>query len=165
MDVLKKVYERLFAITALIFPIMEVIFYFSGKVFLMGSQSSGLKAFYMAYLLPISTIYQNNSTIIFGILVFIFIQASKGRPFLTKFIRFNIVQSCLLSIVCQCTGGLFYVIPKSLLYGSVGYFAATVIFFSFLGVIMYSAGSIAAGRYPKIPVITNAAKLHIQRGA
>ena len=102
MDILKKVYERTFSITALVFPIIEVVFYFSGKVFLMAYQNVPLKTFYMSYLLPISKFYENNAALIFGIMVFSFIQASKGRPGLTKYIRFNIIQACLLSIICQC---------------------------------------------------------------
>ena len=163
MDILKKVYERTFSITALVFPIIEVVFYFSGKVFLMAYQNVPLKTFYMSYLLPISKFYENNAALIFGIMVFSFIQASKGRPGLTKYIRFNIIQACLLSIICQCLGALFYLTPKSFLYGSFGYFSAAVIFFGFLGMYGYSVGSIAAGRYPKIPFITDAAKLHVQR--
>jgi len=158
---LKTLVERLLSISALIFPFVEIVSYFGPKVFL-GTESVALRSFYLNYLVKISSFYTENNLLIFIFMIWVFIVCSRGSVPLTKFVRFNIIQAILLNIICSCWGVIYTFLPIVLRESLLG-----VIFsnFSFLGIVLfitYSSLLIAYGRFPTIPIISEAARIQVQ---
>ena len=154
--------ERGLSITAFIFPLTEVISYFGPKVFL-GTESEVLRNFYLTYLLKLTTFYTENNLVIFIFMVWIFITCSRGAVPLTKFLRFNVIQAILLNIICSCVGVTFTFLPIVLRESMIGLIFAN---FSLLGMVVlisYSSLLIIYGRFPRIPVISEAARMQVQQ--
>jgi uncharacterized membrane protein len=160
---LPQVFERCLAIMAFYFPFIEVSAYFGPKVFL-STENLTLKIFYVNYLQKLSSFYEANIYLIFILMVGIFITCSRGTVPLTKYVRFNIIQAILLNIVCSCIGSIFVFLPIVLRESAIGILLATFLYLGTLLVIAYSTLLILYGRYPKIPVLSEAAKLQVQRG-
>jgi uncharacterized membrane protein len=94
----------------------------------------------------------------------IFIVCSRGTIRLTKFVRFNVIQAILLNIVCQCIGSIYGFLPIILRESTLGVLLANFFYFGTIIIMAYSSFLIFCGRYPKIPILTEAAKLQVQRG-
>jgi len=156
-------FERGLAISSFIFPLIEICYYFGAKVFL-GSSNVALKIFYLNYIAKLSNFYQANVYLIFIFMVGIFISCSRGTLPLTKFVRFNIIQAILLNIICSCIGSCFLYTPIVIRESTLGILLANSIFLGILSLIMYCSLLIVYGRYPKIPILSEAAKLQVQRG-
>ena len=169
--VLKKIWEkyillfveRSLSILAFIFPFIEVSSYFGPKVFL-STESVALRSFYLNHLVKISTFYTENNLLIFIFMVWIFIVCSRGSLPLTRFVRFNIIQAILLNIICSCSGVIFTFLPIVLRESMIGVIFSNFLFLGIMLLISYSSLLIAYGRYPKIPIISDAAKLQVQQG-
>lgn len=155
--------ERLLSIAAFIFPFIEVASYFGPKVFL-STESLALKSFYLNNLVKISTFYTDNNLLIFIFMVWVFITCSRGSLPLTKFVRFNIIQAILLNIICSCAGVIFTFLPIVLRESMLGVIFANFLFLGIVLLIAYSSLLITYGRYPRIPVLSEAAKLQLQQG-
>jgi uncharacterized membrane protein len=160
---LSKISERLIAILAFIFPFTEVSYYFGAKVFL-NTESITLKLFYLNYIAKLASFYEANVYLVFAIMVGVFIICSRGTIRLTKFVRFNIIQAILLNIVCSCIGSIYGFLPIVLRESTLGILLANFLYLGTVLIMAYSSFLIFCGRYPKIPVLTEAAKLQVQRG-
>jgi len=160
---LSKISERLIAILAFIFPFTEVSYYFGAKVFL-NTESKTLKLFYLNYIAKLASFYEANVYLVFAIMVGVFIICSRGTIRLTKFVRFNIIQAILLNIVCSCIGSIYGFLPIVLRESTLGILLANFLYLGTVLIMAYSSFLIFCGRYPKIPVLTEAAKLQVQRG-
>ena len=158
----KTLVERLLAISAFIFPFIEVASYFGPKVFL-STESLTLRSFYLNYLVKVSSFYTENNLLIFIFMVWVFIVCSKGSVPLTKFVRFNIIQAILLNIICSCSGVVFTFLPVVLRESMLGVVFANFLFLGITLLIAYSSLLIAYGRYPSIPILSEAAKLQVQQ--
>jgi len=157
------IFERFVSILSFIFPFIELSYYFGAKVFL-STESLGLKTFYVNYIQKLSNFYADNVYVIFILMVGIFIICSRGTIALTKYARFNIIQAILLNIICSCIGSIYAFLPIVLRESTIGMLLANFLYLGLIILIMYSSLLIFYGRYPKIPVISEAAKLQVQRG-
>jgi len=155
--------ERGLSICAFIFPFVEVASYFGPKVFL-STESITLRSFYLNHLVKVSTFYTDNNLLIFIFMVWVFIVCSRGSVPLTKFVRFNVIQAILLNIVCSCSGVIFTFLPVILRESMLGVIFANFLFLGMVLLIAYSSLLIAYGRFPRIPIISEAAKLQVQQG-
>jgi len=158
-----KIFERLLAILAFIFPFIEISYYFGAKVFL-STDSITLKIIYANYISKLSSFYEANIYLVFIVMVGIFIICSRGTIPLTKYVRFNIIQAILLNIICSCIGTIFSFLPIVLRESTLGILLANFLYLGILFVMVYSALLIAYGRYPRIPILSEAARLQVQRG-
>ena len=158
-----KICERGIAIAAFIFPFIEISYYFGAKVFL-STESLALKLFYVNYIAKLSAFYEANIYLVFIMMVGIFIVCSRGTVPLTKFVRFNVIQAILLNIICSCIGSIFAFLPIVLRESTVGILLANFLYLGTILVMTYASLLIIYGRYPKIPVLSEAARLQVQRG-
>nr|YP_010596583.1 Tic20 translocator protein [Chrysotila carterae]WAK83219.1 Tic20 translocator protein [Chrysotila carterae] len=159
-----KISQRLVPLPAYIFPLVELIYYFGLKLCLC-FHNPLVDTICLHYVTPIRGFYEQNILVIFGILVLIFTTCSKGTIPLPKFIRFNIIQAILINIVISCVGQLYLLCPYQIrenyllinLVLNPGTIGAIIIIF-------YACILVLLGRYPKIPIISEAARLQTQRG-
>jgi|TARA_B110000003_G_C16275118_1_gene388587 hypothetical protein len=160
---LPQLLERCLAIMAFYFPFIEVSAYFGPKVFL-STDSVALRTFYAQHILKLSNFYADNNLLIFIFMIWVFISCSRGTFPLTKYARFNIIQAILLNIICTCLGLSFAFLPALLRESLFGVVFANFLYLGIILLIAYSSLLIIYGRYPKIPVISEAAKLQVQQG-
>lgn len=161
---LQTIIDRTVSIVAFIFPFIEIVSYFGPKVFL-GIESRALRGLYVNYLLNLSNFYTNNSLIIFIFMVWIFIACSRGSLPLSKFARFNIIQAILLNIICACIGMTFTYFPIVVRESLIGVAFANFLFLGTILLIAYASLLIIYGRFPSIPIISEAAKIQVQQGS
>jgi|MGYP000022727898 hypothetical protein len=160
---LPQVFERCLAIMAFYFPFIEVSAYFGPKVFL-STESVALRTFYAQHVLKLSNFYADNNLLIFIFMIWVFISCSRGTFPISKYARFNIIQAILLNIICSCLGVTFAFLPTVIRESLFGLVFANFLYLGLIILIAYSSLLIIYGRYPKIPVISEAAKLQVQRG-
>ena len=160
---LQPLAERGLSIAAFIFPLIEVASYFGPKVFL-STESVVLRSFYFNYLTKLTSFYTDNNLLIFGFMIWIFLVCSRGSIRLTKFVRFNVIQAILLNIICSCFGVIFTFLPIVLRESMLGVIFANFLFLGIVLLIAYSSLLIIYGRFPRIPIISEAAKLQVQQG-
>ena len=158
-----KVAERGISIAAFIFPFIEVAAYFGPKVFL-STDSIVLKSFYLNNLVKLSTFYTENNLLIFIFMIWVFIVCSRGSVPLSRYVRFNIIQAILLNIICSCFGVVFTFLPVVFRESILGVIFANFLFLGVVLLIAYSSLLIAYGRFPSIPILSEAARLQIQQG-
>tara|TARA_B110001452_G_scaffold52042_1_gene39649 strand:+ start:13738 stop:14241 length:504 start_codon:yes stop_codon:yes gene_type:complete len=158
-----QISERFIAILAFIFPFTEISYYFGAKVFL-STDSISLKLFYLNNIAKLASFYEANVYLVFALMVGIFIICSRGTIRLTKFVRFNVIQAILLNIVCSCIGSIYAFLPIVLRESMIGILLANFLYLGTVLIMAYSSFLIFCGRYPKIPILTEAAKLQVQRG-
>ena len=153
--------ERGLSIAAFIFPFLEVVSYFGPKVFL-NTDSVALRMFYSTYIEKLSRCYTDNNLIIFLFMVWVYTVCARGSLPLTKYVRYNVIQAILLNVVCSCSGVVFTYLPIVIRESMVGILLANYLFLGIILLIAYSSLLIAYGRFPKIPVLSDAAKLSMQ---
>jgi len=157
-----QIFERCLSIIAFIFPFIELSYYFGAKVFL-STESLFLKTVYINYIQKLSNFYAANIYFIFILMVGVFIICSRGTLPLSKYARFNIIQAILLNIICSCLGSIFMFLPVILRESAIGVLIANFLYLGLIILISYSALLIFYGRYPNIPVVSDAAKLQVQQ--
>ena len=158
-----NVFERCIAILSYIFPFLEISAYFGTKVFL-NAESLSLQYFYRNYISKLVNIYQDNTYFAFALMIGIFFICSKGSLPLSKFVRFNIIQAILLYIICSCVGQILGIYcPAFIRESTIGIVLANFVYLGTLVLILYSSVLILFGRYPRIPVISEAARIQVQR--
>jgi len=163
-SILKTAVERLLTLFAFIFPFLEINSSFASKVF-QNIDSVTIKVFYYRQLAPLITLYQSNIYLFFIIMVGIFIVCSKGSFRLTKFVRFNIIQAILLAIVSQAINQLYYLAPLFVRETILGTFISNACYGGITLAILYCMFIIFLfGDYPRLPIVTDAAKIQVQRG-
>jgi len=164
LTIFKTLIERTLPLFAFIFPLLEINSSFAPKVF-QNIDSVTLKVFYYRQLAPVIGIYQSNIYVFFILMVAIFIACSKGSFNLTKYIRFNIIQAILLAIVCQAINQIYYLSPVFVRETIIGSFISNACYGGISLSVMYCGLIILLfGGYPRLPIVTEAAKLHVQRG-
>jgi hypothetical protein len=170
-EIIQKVCERGLAILAYIFPFVEISSTLALKVFL-SADSQFLRYFYFNFVTPATDFYRGNIYLCFAVMLGIFITCAKGKvPFtngkkkipLTDFVRFNVIQAVLLNVVASCISVIYADIPMVIQESSIGLILATGLYLWVLMLIATSIIVIIFGRYPTIPVISQAAKFQIQR--
>ena len=154
--------ERVLSIAAFIFPFVEVASYFGPKVFL-STESATLRSFYSTYIEKLSRFYTDNNLLIFIFMVWVFIVCARGSVPVSRFLRFNIIQAILLNIICSCAGVVFTFLPIVIRESVLGVIISNFLFAGILLLIAYSSLLIAYGRFPRIPIISDAAKLQVQQ--
>ena len=98
-------------------------------------------------------------------MVGIFIGCSRGSVKLTKYVRFNIIQAILLAIVAQTITQIYYLLPVFIRETILGYFISNICYSGIILAVLYCLSIIFfLGRYPRLPIVTDAAKLQVQRG-
>lgn len=157
------VLERAVCIASYIFAFVEISTTFAVKVFL-NTDSAALKFFYVKWVQPLINLYIQNVYLIFALMIGIFITASRGSLGGSKFARFNIIQAILLNIICSCVSAVFPLMPLMIRESALGLLLANSLYLGTIILILYSSVLIACGRYPKIPVLSEGARLQVQRG-
>lgn len=158
-----KFAERSLSIISYFFPFIEISYYFGAKVFL-SIDNIGMRYLYLRIIAPLSSFYEENIYIIFIVMVGIFLVCSRGSVPLTKFLRFNVIQAILLNIICSCIGSIYSFLPLILRETVIGVVLANTFYLGILLIMGYSTILIIYGRYPRIPILSEAAKLQVQRG-
>jgi membrane protein DedA with SNARE-associated domain len=170
-DTVIKICERSLSILALIFPFVEISSTFALKVFL-SADSEFLRFVYSTYITPVTDFYRANTYLCFAVMLGIFITSAKGKvPFtngkrkmpMTIYLRFNIIQAILINVVASCVSVLYAEIPLVIQESSIGLIIATGLYLWVMLLTVRSIILIIFGRIPKIPVISQAAKMQIQR--
>ena len=123
-----------------------------------------MRYLYLRIIAPLSSFYEENIYIIFIVMVGIFLVCSRGSVPLTKFLRFNVIQAILLNIICSCIGSIYSFLPLILRETVIGVVLANTFYLGILLIMGYSTILIIYGRYPRIPILSEAAKLQVQRG-
>jgi len=157
-----QIFERCLSIVAFLFPFIELSYYFGAKVFL-STDSLFLKTIYVNYIQKLSNFYAANIYFIFILMVGVFIICSRGTLPLSKYARFNIIQAILLNIICSCLGSIFSFLPVILRESAIGVLMANFLYLGLIILIAYASLLIFYGRYPTIPVVSDAAKLQVQQ--
>ena len=152
--------ERGLSIAAFIFPFLEVVSYFAPKVFL--TDSVAMQMFFSTYIEKLSSFYVDNNLIFFIFMTWVYILCTRRSNRLTKYVRYNVIQAILLSVVCSCSGVVFTFLPIVIRESMVGVIFANFAFFSIVLLIAYSSLVIANGQFPKIPVVSDAAKIQVR---
>jgi len=158
-----KICERSFAIFSFIFAFVEISSCFALKVFLY-SDNPFLRNIYINYIAKLTQLYIENVYFTFALMIGIFIIFSRGMIPVTKYIRFNVIQAILLDIICSCISAIFPLLPLGIRESGIGLLLANFLYIGIIAIIIYSSILIIFGRYPKIPVLSEAAKLQVQRG-
>ncbi len=176
---LPLIIERGFPILAYSIPLAESIYFFAHRVCLYTNNIS-LKLLFLQTLKPIAMFYSNNLYAIFFTVCYIFAACSanrlplsrllptrEGKPIclnLSKFTRINVMQAILLEIVIAMIGQIWNLSPTLLKNGLFGTFVANACLVGLVGLIVYSSFIIALGRYPRLPIISGAARVQLQGG-
>ena len=122
----KSFFERILATVGYIFPFMDVTVYYSNQV-CYRSNDIGLKLMYVRHFYPMLVIYEKYVYIIFGLMIGIFLVCSRNKlPYLTEFVRFNIMQAILLDIVCSCIGQIYAACPTIFKFSIFGSFSTKI---------------------------------------
>jgi hypothetical protein len=159
----KSLFERILATVGYIFPFMDVTVYYSNQV-CYRSNDIGLKLMYVRHFYPMLVIYEKYVYIIFGLMIGIFLVCSRNKlPYLTEFVRFNIMQAILLDIVCSCIGQIYAACPTIFKFSIFGTLFANAAFIGTIFYIIYCIAIILLGRLPVVPIVSEAAKIHLKR--
>lgn len=166
---LPLVFDRIVSIAAYFLPLVEALYFFSARIFLY-QEDENLKIFFLKYLKPIVSFYQENMYLSFMFTIFVFmVCVNNSIPIigtklrLTKFLRINVVQGILVEVFITAIGQVFVMCPTFIKNSILGTFISNGCFFAIIGLVLYSAFLIMLGRYPRIPIIT--ASAHLQTWA
>jgi hypothetical protein len=170
-SLVRKVLERSVSILAYIFPFVEISSTLALKVFL-SADSQFLRYVYFTFVTPVTDFYRGNAYLCFAGMLAMFTVCATGKvPFtnrkrkipFTNYVRFNVVQAVLIQVVASCFSVLYADIPMAVQESTIGLVLATGSYFYILSLISSSIIVIMFGRWPTIPVISEAAKMQIQR--
>jgi len=154
--------ERAFGITALYFPFIEACSYFGPKFYL-NITNMEMRKFYAFHIVKWANFYAENNLLIFIFMIWVFIQCSRGAFPFTLYGRFVIIQGILLNIAVSCCGITYAFLPPAFRESLPGNLFAITLYIGVIFTILYSTILIVYGRYPNIPVISEGAKLQVQR--
>jgi len=159
----RALFDKVLCVCGFIFPVVELCASLAGKV-LLATGSPGMRRLHSKYLARLGMFYLQNVYACFAVMIFVFLTCSRGRRGLSKFVRFNVIQAVLMSIVIQCFSVCWPVVPFTIRESFVGQTIVSSFFWGALITIFYSIVLIFLGRYPKIPVVSEAARLQVMRG-
>jgi uncharacterized membrane protein len=155
--------DKVLCMCGFIFPTVELCASLAGKVML-ATGNPQLRRLYSKYLAKLGMFYLQNVYACFAVMLVVFLSCSRGRKGLSKFVRFNVIQAILMSIVIQCFSVCWPVVPFTIRESVVGLVVTNSFFWGAILTIFYCVALIAVGRYPKIPVVSEAARLQVMRG-
>ena len=123
-----------------------------------------LKVFFVQNILPLTKFYEQNLYFSFAVMIALFICCARGNlKFLSTFSRYNIICAILLDIICNMVGPIYLYLPTGIKEGTLAIICINSMFLGVMLAIFYSILLISFGRLPAIPVLTQAAKLQMQR--
>ncbi|WP_026097338.1 Tic20 family protein [Baaleninema simplex] len=158
-------FDRVFACLVYLLPLLEAVT-FGSYLF---NQIPILGQLILVPLSPFISVYGLISAFPFGrlILFFVLLLAVVRNPRINHFLRFNTMQSLLLSIalflldiVLQLVG-----LPLSIFQSSSNLLAiamSNLLFLAFFGAAIYAIVQCVRGRYPELPVVSEAAYHYVQ---
>jgi len=152
--------ERGICIAAFYFPLVETLVFFGPKIYVYSSLS--FRTFYFNSFLKMAKFYNNYDLLMFSFMAWLFIWCIHRSCPLTRFARFNIVQAILLSVIFACLGTVYHYSPIVLRESLLGVFFAHSAFMGCFLLIAYCSLLIAYGRIPKIPIVSEGARLNMQ---
>lgn len=156
--------QRVISLIGLVFPFLELHVVLGPKV-LCGTENAAYNTFFRNHLIgPIAQLYssQLNHMISFIIMIIIFDVCVRKTLPLTLFSRFNIIQGILLDIICSFLGLTYSQLTFLARESTFGDLISSSAYFTILGFILYSALMILFERYPRIPIISEGARLNVQ---
>jgi len=118
----------------------------------------------MKNIIPLSQFYEKNIYFLFGILIALFIFCSRRGGPLSKFTRYNIIQAILLDIIITCFGQVYFLVPNFLRETLIGNMFSSGIYLLIMIYLIYAALLILGGKCPKLPLISQGARMQIQDG-
>ena len=162
-NLFKILFERSISILIFIFPFTNMCYFFGKKVFL-SVGNKALKVFFVQNIIPLTKFYEQNLYFSFAVMIALFICCARGNlKFLSTFSRYNIICAILLDIICNMVGPIYLYLPTGIKEGTLAIICINSMFLGVMLAIFYSILLISFGRLPAIPVLTQAAKLQMQR--
>jgi Chloroplast import apparatus Tic20-like len=122
-----------------------------------------LMSLYKKTLMPFVIFYVTHPAlafITFFVLYYLFVRAKSPLPD-RPFIRFNVLQSILLFLINSLLGATFRALPIEFRMSLYGLMLCNTLFWFVLSTIIYSVIKSIAGKYAKIPVISQAVRIQI----
>jgi len=162
MELVRKSFDKVLCMFGFIFPLLELTASFGGRV-VQAARSPALSQNYIKYLAPIETLYLKNIYLFFIGMYITLTVCSKGSFGLSKFVRFNVIQAIMMTIVIEMFGVVFPLMPFAGAGNIIGKVIVNSFVFGAIMTIMYCISHILAGLYPNIPFLTPNAKIHVQR--
>lgn len=118
---------------------------------------------YNKNLLPLVWLYNSYpilAIVIFFLLYYLFVRLD--RPINTSaFVRFNVLQALLLFLINSVLGASYRSLPIEFKSSLIGLAFTNILFWFTLSTIGYSIMKSIEGKYPKIPVISEAVRMQI----
>tara|TARA_B100000683_G_scaffold241560_1_gene249649 strand:+ start:14690 stop:15202 length:513 start_codon:yes stop_codon:yes gene_type:complete len=157
--------ERITSLIGFVFPFCQANAFFGQQV-LCTTENATFNTFFKTHLVnPLMVFYSSpwNYLIIFVFMIALFDICVRKRLPLNLFTRFNIIQAILLEVLCtflaQAYGQTSFVFKTS----AIGELFCNAAYFGIMAAILYCVLMILNGRYARIPVISEGARLNIQR--
>nr|YP_009395095.1 hypothetical protein [Bryothamnion seaforthii]ARW63863.1 hypothetical protein [Bryothamnion seaforthii] len=122
-----------------------------------------LMSLYKKTFMPLVIFYVTHpelAFVVFFVLYYLFVRAKSPIPN-RPFIRFNVLQSILLFLINSLLGSAFRALPMEFKVSLCGLILCNTLFWFVLSTITYSVLKSLAGKYAKIPVISQAVKIQI----
>jgi hypothetical protein len=157
--------DRIISVMAYLLPLVEALYFFSARIFLYPGDEN-MRVFFLKYFQPVILFYTDNMYLCFILTIVAFmICVNNALPItgtklrLTKFLRINVVQGILVEVFITAIGQVFVMCPSFIKNSVIGTFISSGCFFAIVGLVLYSAFLITIGRYTRIPIITESARL------
>jgi hypothetical protein len=157
--------DRIISVLAYLLPLVEALYFFSARIFLYPGDEN-MKIFFLKYLQPVILLYTDNMYLCFMFTILAFtmcvnnaIPISGTKLRLTKFLRINVVQGILVEVFITAIGQIFVMCPGFIKNSVIGTFISGGCFFGIVMLVLYATFLIIIGRYPRIPIITESARL------
>lgn len=118
---------------------------------------------YKKTLMPFVVFYATKQALAFivlFVLYYLFVRAKSPLPD-RPFIRFNVLQSILLFLINSLLGAVFRALPIEFRTSLYGQMFCNTLFWLVLSTIFYAIAKALRGKYAKIPVISQAARIQI----
>lgn len=154
--------EKAISILALYFPFIEISSSYGAKVFLL-SNNIILKNFFNSFLLNAVMFYIQHNIFIFSGMIGLFLICAQGRVPLSYFVRINIIQGILMSILCSCSICIYTFFPLWFKESLLGMICCNSIYFGTVGLILYMAILIYYSIVPRLPFLSQASEMQLQR--
>jgi hypothetical protein len=158
----EQLIQRVLSNMVAIFPFLELCMTFSTQ--LVKEDYGTFHIFYITYIYPLVMSYHNYNFIWFGIMLGIFQVAIESRIDVPHFVRYNFIQYATLSVAFTLSSLIYnYTWLSSIENTILGIFIVRTWFLFGAGVILYCFIMVIFGKYPTIPIISEATVFNIQR--
>jgi hypothetical protein len=160
-----RVGSKLTSLVGFIFPFCQANAFFGQQV-LCTTDNAAVNIFFKTHLVgPLMGFYFDtwNYLAVFAFEILLFDICVRKRLPLTLFSRYNIIQSILLEIICTFLAQAYAQTTYLFRTSTFGELYCNGAYFGIMVAILYCIIMILYGRYPRIPVISEGARLNIQR--